>query len=68
MDIITKFLSRKLLVVLIPVGLAIAKSILCGSKDILDWKLITIIALYILANVGQKVLIGWIKAKYHQEG
>jgi len=68
MDIVTKFLSRKLLVVLIPIGLAMAKSILCESGEILTWKLIGLVGFYVLANVIQKVAIGWINAKYSTKG
>jgi len=64
MDIITKFLSRKLLVILIPIGLSVAQGILCQKEDILSWKLLGLIGFYILANVVQKVFVAWINAKY----
>lgn len=65
--VLTKFASRKLLLVLIPVGLAIAKGILCESGEILDGKVIGLVAFYIVVNVVQKVFIIWLKLKHGSE-
>jgi len=64
MGLVLKFLSKKLLVVLIPLGLAVGKNIVCKSQEALDWKVFGLIGFYVVANVVQKVFLTWITLKY----
>ena len=64
MDILLKFLSRKLLVVLGTVAIAFVPTLAEKTIKAIDWKVYALAGGYIIANVVQHIVTAWIQAKY----
>jgi len=63
MAILAKFASKKLLVVLGTVAVALLPTFTEKITEAIDWRIYAIVGGYIVANVAQKVIIAWITTR-----
>lgn len=61
MGLITKFASRKLLVVLGTIAMALLPMLVEKITEAIDWRIFVLAGGYIIANVIQKVCIAYIQ-------